>query len=183
MPERAPSQTGESFWKVLKHCDLREAVPCLCDGWSKCCDLFSATRSIFPLRQSLIRGVMNHFWGNKIVNDSSFTLVVYNYTHTKKYFASLAEEEVELCFPFFSPWNRFSGFTLKQNQKRRMSYEWERERERARQYSVCVCERSTGHCLNMVYVCMIECERTWDVCLKLWQAAFCWVVTFTCSSN
>lgn len=48
---------------------------------------------------------MNHFEETKkIVNDSLFTLVVYNYTTRKKkrkYFASWAEEEVELfLFPF-----------------------------------------------------------------------------------
>lgn len=98
MPERARGDAGESSWKVSKHCDPLEPDCVTDDQSARIC--FQQLDPVFPLGQSLIRGVMNHFGGDKIVNDSLFTLVVYNYTEKKrKYFASWAEE-VEFLFPF-----------------------------------------------------------------------------------
>lgn len=64
---------------------------------------------------------MNHSEETKIVNDSLFTLVVYNYTKQKKILCFIGgggQMFFVFCFVFFQ--NRFSGLTLKQNQKRRM---------------------------------------------------------------
>lgn len=177
MPERLFKLYRREFLEsVGSTVMILNLVPCLCDGWSKCCDhLFSATRSIFPLGQSWYEVLWIILRKQKIVNDSLFTLVVYNYKK-KKENTLLHELRRRLNYffvPFFFLEIDFQDLHWSKTKKGecRMSV-WE-----TLVWEECVYER-----LNEVCVWVREKERE----MYVWSCdrqSFVRIITFTCSFN
>lgn len=119
----------------------------------------AATRSTFPRRQSLIWGVTNHSEETRVVNESSFTLVVYKYYNKNTLLHGWRWSDF-----FFLLWMDFQDFSLKQNQKWRMSGA-----------CVCVCVRVRDlgcvfEWVGVLEVCLWLTEQSAWVCVWKWDS-------------